>query len=328
MKLAESTSSALTNISSAPKLAPPTPLINSIARPAHTWATVAGTGSFPTHTVTSPAHQAMVGRKPSLPHVLLDLTRSPTHSNNVDLVKAKDMINKVLKAQEETKEVLATGLGRVGRDGKKIRVDFKNQDDADKVIKFDRWAAMAAPQAVVLRPRLISVRIDHVHKSSVLEDPFSTKLKSDVTAELSEKWGVHTKSAQWLSGVKPDKMYGSMVIRVPNREEAESLFGKHLEIKGDVATPAPFTPAPGTARCFKCQKYGHVAIRCPNSPVCSICSGNHHYSDCLPGAQAKCGACGGPHRAVDQSCPEYHSHKPITTRENMQDKHTNPHHEL
>ena len=105
----------------------------------------------------------MVGRKPSLPHVLLDLTRSPTHSNNVDLVKAKDMINKVLKAQEETKEVLATGLGRVGRDGKKIRVDFKNQDDVDKAIKFDRWAAMAAPQAVVLRPRLISVRIDHVH---------------------------------------------------------------------------------------------------------------------------------------------------------------------
>lgn len=33
------------------------------------------------------------------------------------------------------------------------------------------------------------------------------------------------------------------------------------------------------ARCYKCQRYGHVAKVCQNKEVCSFCAGEHNYVD-------------------------------------------------
>jgi len=48
-------------------------------------------------------------------------------------------------------------------------------------------------------------------------------------------------------------------------------------------------------RCFKCQRYGHVAKKCTNTKeVCSHCSGEHKYKECKKSNQreaAKCANC-------------------------------------
>jgi len=53
---------------------------------------------------------------------------------------------------------------------------------------------------------------------------------------------------------------------------------------------------PRPLRCFKCNRYGHVAKHCRGRLRCSICSGEHKYSECSAAAP-KCPNCGGSHSA-------------------------------
>lgn len=52
-----------------------------------------------------------------------------------------------------------------------------------------------------------------------------------------------------------------------------------------------FIPPP--MRCFKCQRYGHVAANCNGKERCGKCGGNHQYGQCEEGAVRKCCNCGG-----------------------------------
>lgn len=59
---------------------------------------------------------------------------------------------------------------------------------------------------------------------------------------------------------------------------------------------------PPPIRCFKCQKYGHVAAVCKGKQRCARCSGNHEYGKCEQGAHLKCCNCGGEHSAGFGGC--------------------------
>ena len=62
-----------------------------------------------------------------------------------------------------------------------------------------------------------------------------------------------------------------------------------------------FIPPP--MRCFKCQRYGHVAANCSGKERCGKCGGNHQYGQCGEGAVRKCCNCGGDHSAAYGGCP-------------------------
>jgi hypothetical protein len=47
----------------------------------------------------------------------------------------------------------------------------------------------------------------------------------------------------------------------------------------------PFIPPP--LRCFKCQKFGHVAAVCKGKQRCGRCAGDHDYGKCEEGAALK-----------------------------------------
>ncbi|CAJ1084286.1 uncharacterized protein LOC113119923 [Xyrichtys novacula] len=62
----------------------------------------------------------------------------------------------------------------------------------------------------------------------------------------------------------------------------------------------PFVPPP--LRCFKCQKYGHVAAVCRGKQKCGRCAGDHEYGKCQEGAKIKCCNCGGEHTSAYRGC--------------------------
>lgn len=62
-----------------------------------------------------------------------------------------------------------------------------------------------------------------------------------------------------------------------------------------------FVPPP--IRCFKCQRYGHVAAVCKSSQRCGKCGGKHEYGQCGEGVERKCCNCGGDHTAAYGGCP-------------------------
>lgn len=59
---------------------------------------------------------------------------------------------------------------------------------------------------------------------------------------------------------------------------------------------------PPPLRCFKCQRYGHVAAVCNGKTRCSKCGGEHKYGECAQGATQKCCNCGGNHSAAYGGC--------------------------
>ena len=61
---------------------------------------------------------------------------------------------------------------------------------------------------------------------------------------------------------------------------------------------------PRPLRCYKCNRFGHVASKCKNKDRCSQCGGDHPRSSCNHPVK-KCVNCGGNHSAADRTCPRY-----------------------
>ena len=59
---------------------------------------------------------------------------------------------------------------------------------------------------------------------------------------------------------------------------------------------------PPPQRCFKCQRFGHVAAVCKGKQRCGRCSGDHEYGKCEEGAKLKCCNCGGKHSSAYRGC--------------------------
>ncbi|KAG8176157.1 hypothetical protein JTE90_012410 [Oedothorax gibbosus] len=74
------------------------------------------------------------------------------------------------------------------------------------------------------------------------------------------------------------------------------------------------------SRCFKCQKFGHVAFNCRHGVRCGACGGNHDTRSCPNGENEqtfKCVNCieakipDHMHRADSKSCPSFAAHKKL-----------------
>lgn len=55
-------------------------------------------------------------------------------------------------------------------------------------------------------------------------------------------------------------------------------------------------------RCYKCQRYGHVAAICKGKQRCGKCEGEHQYGECSDKDKLKCCNCGGEHSAGYGGC--------------------------
>ena len=100
------------------------------------------------------------------------------------------------------------------------------------------------------------------------------------------------------------------LMRTVNGERVESL-SVILEVQGNVLPERvqigcmsfpvrPYVPPP--LRCYKCQRYGHIATACRGKQRCSNCGGEHRFEECEEREQLKCCNCGGQHRVTFGGC--------------------------
>jgi hypothetical protein len=60
-------------------------------------------------------------------------------------------------------------------------------------------------------------------------------------------------------------------------------------------------------RCFRCQRFGHFAWSCKETPRCGHCAGQHERERCPPGVRARCLDCGGEHPTSDRQMTFRHT---------------------
>lgn len=83
-------------------------------------------------------------------------------------------------------------------------------------------------------------------------------------------------------------------------------------------TVRPYIPPP--LRCYKCQKFGHVAAVCRGRQRCGKCGGeDHEYGKCSENTKAKCCNCGGEHSAAYKGC-EAHKRAAQVQRVRVEEK--------
>lgn len=61
-----------------------------------------------------------------------------------------------------------------------------------------------------------------------------------------------------------------------------------------------FVPPP--LRCYKWQRYGHIAVVCKGKQKCPKCGGEHRFEECGDNVLDKCSNCGGQHRVSFGGC--------------------------
>lgn len=77
----------------------------------------------------------------------------------------------------------------------------------------------------------------------------------------------------------------------------------------------PYIPPP--MRCFKCQRFGHIAAACKSKLRCAKYGGEHEYGKCERGVKIKCCNCGGEHSAAYKGCD---AHKKAVQIQNVKVK--------
>ena len=94
---------------------------------------------------------------------------------------------------------------------------------------------------------------------------------------------------------------GRMAVLVTFKQEVKSLPADVL--LGYMVYPVKQYVRP-PLRCYRCQRYGHVAAVCRGSRRCGKCGGDHEFAQCSVG-QVKCCNCGGDHITSFRGCSHH-----------------------
>lgn len=124
-----------------------------------------------------------------------------------------------------------------------------------------------------------------------LEMEMSDLLKEVQGAKVVEA----TRIRSFRDGVKSDST--TVVLTFQGENLPEKIFLGCLAFRVQ-----PYRRPP--LRCFKCQRYGHIAAVCRGTRRCGKCGEDHVFAECRV-EMLKCGTCGGGHVAGSRQCEQY-----------------------
>lgn len=179
----------------------------------------------------------------------------------------------------------------------------ENREEADKLFTtaIPATAFNASKPLHIHRPGETGKVFDKANENKIVVKNVDRHLLiEDITSFIDEP----ISEVLWLT-----KEGKRGMIRIEFKEQERA---KHYIKQGKIAIASvlhncePCLPNPKVSQCFKCQKWGHVAVRCPNSLRCLRCGDAHQHKDCPNNReQAKCPNCDQNHPSFSKTCAAY-----------------------
>jgi hypothetical protein len=209
-------------------------------------------------------------------------------------------IRTALQSDAATQDAQVAGIGTT-KTGYLIR--FKNVESAEMARNNTEWLHKLGNNTKLVKPRFGVV----VHRTPTEE--FDLEADATQAAEkiiedndLAEH-GFHIEELAWMKA--KDKALGkfaSLGIWFDSAEGAEHMLSSGFLVNQHYI-PHVERREIKKKRCFRCQRFGHLAWTCKETPRCGHCAGQHERERCPPGVRARCLDCTGEHPTGDRQCP-------------------------
>lgn len=176
-------------------------------------------------------------------------------------------------------------MAKVLRDGS-LLVKCKNADQKSKVLKLQ---TVCKKETVEKKTIGDSSGIGGMISGIPLEEKLE-ELKGMITGGTVT--GIRRLQA-FRDGEKKDSP--SVLLEFKDEVLPEKVMVGYMSFRVRAYVPPPI-------RCFKCQRYGHIASVCKGKQRCGRCGGEHAYGECGSNSTIKCCNCGGDHTAAYGGC--------------------------
>lgn len=207
-------------------------------------------------------------------HSAVEIDLSDSSFQEATLADLRSQFDQALRKYESTKSVKCCG-----QQWNKHRVRFflEKPQDEETVREYQEWL-LDFPEARLCRKRWYPVKVNRANKSALLDD--QGVLLEDAASLISKENSINVARMRWLSK-ENGKQYGSAVIYLANKKDAESILWQGMiEIGHETAFTAIFEIRTRGC-CFNCQEYGHEMHACQNETRCRKCGDlGHGGKDC------------------------------------------------
>ena len=183
------------------------------------------------------------------------------------------------------------------------------------IISFDKSDAISELFTAEKVERLKELHLEPIPPRQYYTERtiFVTNIKPHVTKlpvqQLVADFNANNGSikAEEIKDVTPtDSTKTTLKIILNDKEQVDQALIKGIRLRLVWIHPANITRQreDDIKQCYKCFKYEHYTNQCARtSPICSICSGDHHFRDCPNPNIKKCANCNGNHIAIARGCP-------------------------
>ncbi|KJZ68060.1 hypothetical protein HIM_12549 [Hirsutella minnesotensis 3608] len=194
---------------------------------------------------------------------------SESNRNKAQIGQIRQAIEEEMRAKYGQETWRCAAVVRESRNADRFKIVCR--DEAELQLVKEAAQKTAVDGSRVMRDQLYPVRVDNANRTAIL-DAEGNILPGAIEA-LSAENRVTIGKISWLSKRESGKAYGSMVVYVTKRSDAERLLeGYYFDLAGESATTHVFEPRPGPIQCFKCQEIGHKAYSCKKQRTCGKCA--------------------------------------------------------
>ncbi|KJZ70127.1 hypothetical protein HIM_10497 [Hirsutella minnesotensis 3608] len=179
-------------------------------------------------------------------HCTIDTSRvSESNKTKAQIGSIRQAIETEMRAMNGQETWRCAAVVRESRNADRVKIVCRDEAELQMVKEAAQKTAVEGSR--VMRDQLYPVRVDNANRTAVLDG--EGKILPGAIEALSAENRVTIGKISWLSKRESGKAYGSMVVYVTKKSDAERLLeGYYFDLAGESATTYVFEPYP-TAEC-------------------------------------------------------------------------------